>query len=285
MKPVLANPGTRVLCLRIFPLTGSPIRLTEFPRDLVMSNAQIYLSAAGYQFTGNSATADFSPAAIDIEGIAGLAGVSRAAIASGLFDGARVFVFATSWAVPVEDQEAVTAGMFGKTILLDDRYRIEGMSLIDALNQSVGRTYGAQCPKTFCGQEYGGCMVPLAANTVTGTLTSVTSAAIFRDSARAEAADIFGAGTIRFTSGPNSGLKALEIKSHQANGTIEVFESFYYLPQVGDAYSLVRGCRKRLSDCQARWNGSATFNNGANFGGFPNIPTSSQYSAFGLGGA
>lgn len=285
MKAVLADPGKRVLCVRIVPLTGSPIRLSEYPRDLVMSNTQIYLSTAGYEFTGYSATADFSPAAIDLEGVAGLAGVSRAAIGSGLFDGARVFIFATSWAAPVEDQEAVTAGLFGKTILLDDRYRIEGMSLIDVLNQSVGETYGAQCPKVFCGTEYAGCGVPLAANTVTGTLTSVTSAAVFRDSARTEAADVFGAGTIRFTSGPNAGLKALEIKSHLANGTIEVFESFYYLPQVGDAYSMVRGCRKRLADCQARWNGSATFNNVANFGGFPNIPTSSQYSQFGQGGA
>jgi uncharacterized phage protein (TIGR02218 family) len=222
----------------------------------------------------------FAPASIDIEGVAGASGVTRAAVGSGLFDGARCYVFATSWASPVEDQEPVVAGIFGKATLLDHRFQIGGVSLIDALNQSVGQTYGAQCPKAFCGTEYAGCGVSLAANTVTGTLTSVTSASVFTSAARTEAADTFGAGTIQFTSGPNAGLKALEIKSF-SGGVITTFEPFYYLPVAGNSYSMVRGCRKRLADCQARWNGSATFSNVVNFGGFPWIPTGSTYTQIG----
>jgi uncharacterized phage protein (TIGR02218 family) len=282
MKSVVADYRYRTQCLRIVPVTGSPIYLTDHPRDLVMSG-HTYLSTAGYQFTGQSATAGFSPASVDIEGIAGASGLSRAAVGSGLFDGARCYVFATSWAAPVEDQEPVVAGIFGKATLLDHRFQIGGVSLIDALNQTVGQTYGAQCPKTFCGTEYAGCGVSLAANTVTGILTSVTSASVFTASARTEAADTFGAGTIQFTSGPNAGLKALEIKSF-AGGVITTFEPFYYLPVAGNTYSMVRGCRKRLSDCQARWNGSGTFSNVANFGGFPWIPTGSTYSQVGQGG-
>lgn len=282
MKSVVADYRYRILCLRIVPVTGSPIFLTDHPRDLVMSG-HTYLSTAGYQFTGQSATAGFSPASVDIEGIAGASGLSRAAVGSGLFDGARCYVFATSWAAPVEDQEPVVAGIFGKTTLLDHRFQIGGVSLIDALNQTVGQTYGAQCPKLFCGTEYAGCGVSLAANTVTGTLSSVTSASVFTASARTEAADTFGAGTIKFTSGPNAGLKALEIKSF-AGGVITTFEPFYYLPVAGNAYSMVRGCRKRLSDCQARWNGSGIVSNVANFGGFPWIPTGSTYAQVGQGG-
>jgi uncharacterized phage protein (TIGR02218 family) len=282
MKSVVADYRYRILCLRIVPVTGSPIYLTDHPRDLVMSG-HTYLSTAGYQFTGQSATAGFSPASVDIEGIAGASGLSRAAVGSGLFDGARCYVFATSWAAPVEDQEPVVAGIFGKATLLDHRFQIGGVSLIDALNQTVGQTYGAQCPKLFCGTEYAGCGVSLAANTVTGTLTSVTSASVFTSAARTEAADTFGAGTIKFTSGPNAGLKALEIKSF-AGGVITTFEPFYYLPVAGNAYSMVRGCRKRLSDCQARWNGSGIVSNVANFGGFPWIPTGSTYAQVGQGG-
>ena len=282
MKSVVADYRYRTQCLRIVPVTGSPIYLTDHPRDLVMSG-HTYLSTAGYQFTGQSATAGFSPASVDIEGIAGASGLSRAAVGSGLFDGARCYVFATSWAAPVEDQEPVVAGIFGKATLLDHRFQIGGVSLIDALNQSVGQTYGAQCPKLFCGTEYAGCGVSLAANTVTGTLTSVTSASVFTSAARTEADDTFGAGTIQFTSGPNAGLKALEIKSF-AGGVITTFEPFYYLPVAGNAYSMVRGCRKRLSDCQARWNGSGIVSNVANFGGFPWIPTGSTYAQVGQGG-
>ncbi|MQM29591.1 MAG: hypothetical protein CRU78_03195 [Candidatus Accumulibacter phosphatis] len=282
MKSVVADYRYRILCLRIVPVTGSPIYLTDHPRDLVMSG-HTYLSTAGYQFTGQSATAGFSPASVDIEGIAGASGLSRAAVGSGLFDGARCYVFATSWAAPVEDQEPVVAGIFGKATLLDHRFQIGGVSLIDALNQTVGQTYGAQCPKTFCGTEYAGCGVSLAANTVTGILTSVTSASVFTSAARTEADDTFGAGTIQFTSGPNAGLKALEIKSF-AGGVITTFEPFYYLPVAGNAYSMVRGCRKRLSDCQARWNGSGIVSNVANFGGFAWIPTGSTYAQVGQGG-
>lgn len=279
MKSAVADYQTKVLCLRIVPVTGITVYMTDHPRDLVMSG-HTYISTSGYQFTGYDSRADFSPASIDIEGILGSVGISRAAVASGVFDGARCYVFATTWASPVEDQEPIVSGIFGKTSLLDDRFQIGGVSLIDALNQSVGQIYSASCPKTFCGQEYGGCMASLVANTVTGTLTGVTSAAIFADSGRSEADDIFGAGTIEFTSGPNAGLKALEIKSF-AGGVITTHEAFYYLPAVGNSYSMVRGCRKRLSDCQNRVGGS----NVLNFGGFPYVPTSSTYAKVGKGGA
>ena len=280
MKATVAAPETRILCLRIEPVSAGPIYLTDYPRDLVISG-HTYLSTSGYEFTGYSATADFAPASLDLDGIAGAAGITRAAVASGVFDGARCYIFATSWAAPIEDEEPITAGVFGKTTLRDDRYQIGGVSLIDALNQVVGETYGAACPKTFCGQEYGGCMASLAANTVTGTLTHVTSTTSFRDSMRAEAADTFGAGTIQFTSGANAGLKPLEIKAHAADGTITTFDGTYYLPAVGDSYSMVRGCRKRLSDCQNRVGGS----NVINFGGFLWIPAGSTYAHVGRSGA
>ena len=281
MKSTVADYRYRVLCLRIVPTTGSPIYLTDYPQNLTMGGHN-YLSTAGYQFTGYAGTAGFSPAAIDIEGIAGASGLSRSAVASGLFDGARCYVFATSWAAPVEDQEPIVAGIFGNATLLDHRFRIGGVSLIDALNQTVGDTYGAQCPKKFCGTEYAGCGMSLAANTVTGTLTSVTSASVF-GTGRGEADDTFGAGTIQFTSGANAGLKPLEIRSF-VSGVVTTYESFYYLPAIGDAYSMVRGCRKRLVDCQNRWNGTTTVSNVPNFGGDLWVPDGSTYATVGQGG-
>ena len=69
MKPVVSDYRYRVLCVRIVPIVGSPIYLTDHPRDIIMSG-HTYLSTAGYQFTGVSATDGFSPSAIDLEGIA-----------------------------------------------------------------------------------------------------------------------------------------------------------------------------------------------------------------------
>ena len=47
---------------------------------------------------------------------------------------------------------------------------------------------------------------------------------------------------------------------------------------------MVRGCRKRLADCQNRWNGSGTYSNVANFGGDLWIPSGSTYATVGQGG-
>jgi len=279
MKSIVADYRYRVLCVRIVPVTGSAIYITDHPVNLVMSG-NTYISTSGYQFTGYSAESDFSPASIDLEGIAGVSGISRAALASGLLDGARVYGFATSWAAPVEDQEPITSGYFGATTLSDDKYKVDGLSLVDVLGQTVGLTYTAQCQKQFLSQTYAGCMVPVAANTVTGTLTNVSNSYIFRDSSRTEPWDTFAMGTIRFTSGNNLGLKAIEVKSYQLDGTIETYEPFYYTPAIGDTYTMTRGCRKRMSDCQNRWNG-AVFNNIANFGGFPYIPAGSVYAQAG----
>lgn len=275
MKSTIANYQTRVLCLRIVPVVGTTVRLTHHPRNLTMGNGAVYLTNSGYEFTGYSAASSMSPAMIDLQGIAGIAGISKAAIASGVFDGARCYLFATNWDNPVEDYEPIVASILGKTTLTDDKYQIQEMALIDALNQSVGRTYTPTCQKKFGGQEYAGCKIALGPITVTGTLTAITGSNKFTDSARAEAADYFALGTIQFTSGLNAGLKAQEIKTFSA-GVIETFEPFYYAPAIGDAYTMIPGCRKRQSDCSTKWN------NIVNFGGFANIPTGSQYAKIGL---
>ncbi len=268
MKSTVAPYATAAWCVRIECTNGTIVRLTSYPHDLTMSNATVYKTDYGYEPTAFSASSSMSPSAIDLEGIVAAAGISRDALASGVFDNARVYVFKTNFLSPVEDYEEVAAGFFGKATLMDDHYRIEGMSLVDALNQSVGKVYQAACSRTF---GDAGCTKSLASLTVSGTITSVTSSSVFRDSARTEAADWFGAGTIQFTTGNNAGLKPLEIKAYAADGTITLFETTYYPPLVNDEFDLIPGCRKRESDCRDKWG------NIINFFGFTRIPTSSTY--------
>ena len=278
MKPQVAHYTTRVLCLRIVPVVGASICLTHYPRDLTMSNGTVYLTNSGYEFTGYTAASGTSPAMIDVQGIAGVAGISKAAITSGVFDGARCYLFATNWDQPVEDYEPIVASLFGKTTLTDDTYRIEEMALVDALNQSVGQAYMVTCQKQFGGQEPAGCKIDLVPLTVTGRITAVVSNTEFSDVARQEAADYFGAGTIQFTSGRNAGLKPQEIKAFTAGGDIVTYEAFYYTPVLGDTYKMIPGCRKRAVDCSDKWH------NIVNHGGFAHIPTGSQYAQIGRGG-
>lgn len=351
MKPAVANPQYKIYCLRIVPQWGATVYLTSHPRDLVMGG-HIYRTDSGYEFSGLAGEAGMSPGVMDLSGVADIAGIGYDQIVSGVFDGARVYGFATTWTNPTEDEEPLGLAFMGKTTVKDQRYSAELMMAIDALNQSVGDTYGANCPKKFGGQEYAGCKVDLGPITVTGTLTAVTSNSVFRDDTRTEVPDYFGEGTIAFTSGQNAGLKPIEIKAYvgvnsvaitgiskaasavvsvashtfvvgevvefasvsgmtQINGLtgtisavtattftvninstafgtwtsggtaatlaggITMHEAFHYPVAVGDAYTLIPGCRKRLEDCRDKWV------NIANFGGFSWVPTQSTYTKVG----
>lgn len=274
MKPAVADSKYKVHCLRIVPLWGPTVYLTDHVRDLVIG-ANTYKTDSGYQFTGLAAESNMSPGVMDLTGVAGLAGIDYDTLASGVFDNARVYGFATTWRTPIVDEEPLGLAFLGKTTLKDDRYTAEMMMSVDALNQSTGKTYTPSCQKKFGGQEFAGCKKSLGPLTVTGTITSVTSTSVFRDSTRAEAADYFGEGTIAFTSGANAGLKPMEVKTHAADGTLTLHAPCHYPVVIGDAYSLIPGCRHRPVDCSTKWS------NIVNFGGFSYVPTQSTHSKVG----
>lgn len=276
MKTTVAPYATRALCLRIVCTGGTTIRLTRYPVDLTMSNGQVYQTGSGFDFTSYGAESSFAASVVDLEGFVGYAGITRDMIASGIFDGARAHLFACNFLAPVDDEEPIISSLLGKTMLEDDRYKIEEMALIDLLGQAAGDTFSPGCKKTFGGLEFGGCKVDLAAITVVGAVTGITSATVFRDSSRSEAADWFGAGQIEFTSGPNAGLAPIKIKDYAADGTITLYDAPYYALEVGVTYALVPGCRKRLEDCRDKWN------NVLRFGGDPWVPTGATYRRGGV---
>lgn len=271
MKATVAPYQTSAVCVRIECVNGTTVRLTDYPYDLKMSNGAVYKTDYGYEPTAFAASASFSPSAMDLEGIVAVGGVTRDTLASGVFDNARVYIFKCNFLAPVEDYEPIGAGFFGKSTRIDHRYKIEGLGLVDALSQTVGSLYTASCQRTYGSAA---CGISLAGVTATGTLSAVTSNRVIRDASRGEAADWFGAGQIHFTSGPNVGLKPLEIKSYAADGTITTFDPFYYAPSIGDSYVMVKGCRRRESDCVAQ-------GNIINFFGFTRIPAGSTYATIG----
>jgi len=295
MKTQVADYQSKVYCIRIEPANDHPIiRIAGHPTDLVMSNGETYLTENGYQFSGYGTTSSFASSSIDLSGILSIGAVSKLDLESGVYDNARVYLFATSFVNPVEDYEPLGLFFWGKVEFSDDNYKVELMQSIDVLSQSTGRTYSPSCPWVLFDQTLDGhvlqpgqsrCTGPRANPDgpliedflVTGTLTSVTSQYAFADSSRDEEDDWFGYGSIRFTSGDNAGLKPLEIKSYlQAGGQINVIEAFFYLPKVGDTYEMIPGCRKRpAEDCRDK------YNNKINFGGQDFVPNPSEYSQVG----
>lgn len=297
MKSSVADYQTRIYAVRIEAVDGSVARFVQYPHDLEIGG-NTYRAQSGYEFTGMSSTSSTAPTVIDMRGLLSetVGYLSRDEVVSRAWDNAKAYLFATSWAAPVEDDEPLGKFFLGKANLKDEKFTFELMGLIDVANQKTGFTYGPLCRWTLFDKTLDGDSIPwersrctgprsapdgpdFDALKVTGTITHATSRTVFRDSARAEAADWFGAGAIRFTTGANAGLLSEEIKSYAANGTIEIYQALHYAPQVGDQYEMIPGCRgRREEDCIGK------FDNAVNFGGFDRVPTSRTYTTYGTGG-
>lgn len=190
--------------------------------------------------------------------------ITRADILAGRWNNAEFNLFRYNWASPSDGIEYISSGRLGEVMPRAGHYVAELRDLKQYLQQPVGAVSSKTC-RARLGDAM--CGVNLAPFTFTGTLTSVTSKQVFRDSARAEAADYFAEGILTWTAGLNAGL-AQKVKAHAADGTFTLSLPMIFAVQVGDTYSVVAGCRKRLDeDCAAK------FANALNFQGEPHRPT------------
>src|ERR1044071_596488 len=294
MKTVVADYRSIIYAVRIEARGGEVARFVQYPHDLSMTSGSgnfEYNAGSGYDFTSFTTTAGTTPGVVDLRGVLlnAVGYLGRDEVASRVWDGARAYMFATTWASPVEDEEPMGQFLLGKARIEDDKYVFELMQLIDAANQMTGRTVGPLCTWTLFDRTLDGDFLPWHRSRctgprsnpdgpnindflVTGTITSLASQTLLRDENRFEQADWFGAGSIRFTSGANAGLLSEEIKRHYNdgagnNGVIELYLPFHYPVQVGDQYEMIPGCRKRREeDC------IGNYGNGLNHGAFDRVP-------------
>ena len=185
---------------------------------------------------------------------------------NGVWRNAAFQLFRYNWASPTDGIDKQVYGTFGEVELRQGLVSIELRGLKQYLQQPVGSASSKTCRARLgsTDKNNGGlCMKNLTTFTYTGMLTHVTSNQVFRDSARAEALAWFDEGEITFTSGANNGITA-KIKAHAANGTFTLALPLYGTVAIGNTYSVIAGCRKRLSeDCYTK------FNNVLNFQGEP----------------
>lgn len=280
-----ATPERRTFCVRIEALDGTIVRVAATsPVDLVMSNSEIYSGGEFTAPTTRESNLGEGATSIDFGFVNDVGSIDRAQIQSGKWDGANIYVFATDWDAPVEDEEPISRLIMGAIEDVDGRYTAQMMGIRDLLNQSSGRTVTKSCQWTFCDQhldtgiiasDRSRCGLNPATYTVTGSITAVTDAGEFTDSARAEEYDWFGNGEFIFTSGANAGLKRQTVAGF-SSGVITLAAPFYFTPEVGDTYEMIAGCRKRgAEDCTGK------FGNRPAFGGFSYVPTTSQVTKFG----
>lgn len=235
---------------------------TSADRDVTI-DAVVYRSAPGLEVASWTASAGFGVDNTELTVLADDTVITRADILAGKWNNAEFTLFRYDWSAPADGVEPIGAGFLGELRPRAGAYVAELRGLQQYLQQPVGAPSTKTC-RARLGDAM--CTVDLGPWTETGTITSVTSKQVFADSSRAEADDYFAEGILTWTGGLNSGLSQ-KVKTY-ASDTFTLSLPMIFNVQVGDTYSVIAGCRKRLDeDCVAK------FDNALNFQGEPHRPT------------
>lgn len=216
----------------------------------------------GFDVSGLASTESLAVDNLELSILPDEASVPVADLMAGLWNNAAFEVFECNYEAPADGINVLKRGTTGEVRLRRGIYTIEFRSLTQALQQTQGIVTSKTC-RARLGD--GKCKKSLTTFTYSSTLSAVASRQVFTDSARAEADEWFAEGVITFTSGANDGYSQ-KVKSFSA-GEFTLSLPLPFLPAVGDAYTVITGCRKRLDeDCRAK------FNNVLNFQGEPHLP-------------
>ena len=188
--------------------------------------------------------------------------ITRIDALEGIWRNASFLIFEYNYVTPTDGINPLIAGVFGEITLGLGIINVELRGLQQALQQTIGAMSSKTCRARLGDAQ---CLKPLGPLTVTGTLTNVASRQVFTDTARTEADDYFAEGLFTFTTGVCAGLTQ-KVKIYAAD-VFTLSLPMIQLPSVGDAYSVIAGCRKRLpEDCVTK------FNNVLNFDGEYHLP-------------
>ena len=239
---------------------------TDHDADLVIGGTT-YLSSAGYVPSAIERKSDLSANNQQVVGLLDADSLSAQDLLAGVYDGARVDILLVDWSVPAL-VSTLLAGHLGAVQLAGDQYTAELQSLEAELNKPIGRTVQLRCDADLGDARCG--------YTLTGTactVTSVTSARVFIDSALTAADGLFDGGKVVWQTGANAG-RSMDVKTYTAaTDTVELYEPMASAIEVGDTALLYRGCDKTFATCRD------IFANAVNFRGFPYVPGNSNVLA------
>jgi uncharacterized phage protein (TIGR02218 family) len=241
---------------------------TSHQRDVTIS-AVLYRAGPGLDVAALATTAGLGVDNSEMTVLPDDSTVTIGDILAGKWDGAAYELFRFDWTQAAPVRDVLQAGTLGPLQPRRGAYVVELRGLQQYLQQPVGSVSSKTC-RARLGDAL--CTVDLAPFTVTGTLTAVASNTQFTDTARTEADDYFAEGLLTWTSGNNDGL-SYKVKAY-ASDAFTLSVAPIGAVQVGDTYSVIAGCRKRLDeDCVAK------FSNAVNFQGEPHRPTLDSLTA------
>jgi uncharacterized phage protein (TIGR02218 family) len=261
-----------VMCWKITSRApGTVVGFTEHIEDIVFDGIT-YSARSGFSPSALRNTNDLAVDNFDVTFLLEFDGTAEAELIGGYYDYAQVDVFLINYADLTQGKVQLARGTLGEVTIGRGQAKAEIRGLAQELQQDVLELTSPTCRADLGDAR---CGVNLAAFTVSGTISSVTSNKLFSDSSRSEANDYFNGGLLTWTSGDNAQLK-MEVKNYTSSSKqFELHQAMPYPIQIGDTYTVYRGCDKSLSACKN------IFNNVINFRGEPYLPGVDQVMQFG----
>lgn len=258
------NQTTVAWCLKVTRTDATVYGFTSAQKDLVVSGVT-YLAGPGLDVAGLESSAGLAVDNTELTILADEVLITVPDILAGRWNNAAFELFVVNWADVTMGRDVRKVGTFGTVQPRNGSFTVELRGLQQYLQQPVGATSTKTC-RARLGDAL--CTKDLTAFTFTGTVSSVTSQQVFADSSRAEADAYFAEGLLTWTGGDNDGL-TVKVKGYVLSGGVFTLSTpMVAAIQIGDTFSVVAGCRKRLTeDCKDK------FNNVLNFQGEPHRPT------------
>ena len=263
---------TLAYCWLVTRTDGTVFAFTNHDQPLTY-NSVVYEPFSGFTRSAVRATSGLAVNNMDVDGFFSSDAITEADLLAGLWDFATLRAFVVNWADLTQGELKSVKGKLGQVKAGRIAFTAELRSLIQELQQIVGRLYGVLCDADLGDSR---CNVDMDYFTFTGTITGVTSNRVFADTSRVEAAGYFDFGKITWTSGLNDTL-SMEIKTF-TSPTIGLQLPMPYTVAIGDTYEIEAGCDKKASTCKDK------FSNRVNFRGYEWVPSTDQVISGGING-
>ncbi|MEO0679022.1 MAG: DUF2163 domain-containing protein [Pseudomonadota bacterium] len=259
---------TRARCWRLKRRDGVRLGFTDHDKPLSFGGTD-YEPATALAPSESASSLGLAPDDLDVAGALSSDGVTEEDIARGLYDGAEVTVFDVDW---TSTGDRVTVGVYvlGEVERSDGVFKAEIRSRTAGLSRKIGRhilpVCDAEVGDARCGVDASGSPFKRSSAVVAAAPDGVTFRAHGPDG---PADGFFVRGVLAWTSGANAGSTSV-VRDDYRTGAQRIYSLWRKPPrpiEAGDAFDVVAGCSKTWSDCVVK------FANGANFRGFPHVPS------------
>lgn len=258
---------TLAVCLEIVRQDDAAYRFTSCDTPVTLGG-NVYQAGPGLDISELASSAGLAPDNLELRILYADDAITRDDLLAGRWDNARFTIYEVNYLRPQDGANLLASGTTGEAkIARNNGFTLELRSLKQALQKPVGIVTQKTC-RNRLGDSV--CKVALAPFTRPGVaVTSVESQRVFAGSSLAAgsptiATGYFTEGVVTFTTGANAGTSR-KVRVHGAAGRIECLAPFSFTIQVGDVFTAVAGCQKRLADCRDK------FNNVLNFNGEPHL--------------